>query len=418
MGLTNCEGSYKLTVSSSGEKIETSHGEKFPLEMIKMKEKSTENLVLDNRLSLEPPDLIPKISNLNRKSSSAQDVRDNRKKYDYNRFSNEKYRLIPAAGNNGNGRMGMFSENIIQNECKVTFGVNGEEKTKDNYESERIPVTTVECVRAVITKLETEPPERLEQRKENIYQSTEEEIVESKTTAENDGSDKYGVSITLSRTEPESGNNDKATSLLRVRSNVEKKLNRSDSIKNNGIEGKVERSKSLKLVERSTSFGRSDTMKVIGVVERSEEKRVSLSVSDASSQTDLLEEEEPVRDEATRRKIEEELECERLSRDLASQLPPSDKLQSLLGEVFVKTYFDFVFVLLPHPLDFICFSFTVPDSERKKPSDYVAGLFRLELSSKPRKYISKTVKTSDKNHSDSECSSPQQVVVNGVTSNQ
>lgn len=327
LGMPNCEGSYKLTVSQSGERIDTSNPEKPPLEMVKLREKSTENLVLDNRLTLEPPDLIPKISNLNRKSSSVQDVRDNRKKYEYNRFSTEKYRLIPANGNSPNNRVGMFSENIIQSEYKVTFGIGNDGKGKDNYESERIPVTTVECVRAVITKLETEAPERLDSLKENHYQSKEEDVVESKVV-EKEGNEKYGVSFSLSRTETERGDKEKAPCLLRVRSNLEKRITRSDSIRSN--DGKVERSKSLKLVERSTSFGRSDTMKVIGVVERSEGRSLNLSVSDASSQTDLLEE-EPIRDEATQRKLEEELECERLSRDLASHLSPSDKLQSLLG---------------------------------------------------------------------------------------
>ncbi|KAK6627210.1 hypothetical protein RUM44_009687 [Polyplax serrata] len=391
MGMTNCEGSYKLTVSQSGERIDTSNGEKFPLEMMKLKEKSTENLVLDNRLTLEPPDLIPKISNLNRKSSSAQDIRDNRLKYEYNHFNNnDKYRLKPVSGNNGNGRLGMFSDNILQSKCKVTFSVGNEEKPKSNYEIERIPVATVECVRAVITKLEAEAPERLEQRKENVYQSNEEEFVEKKSTTATmtaaaaavlpkmEENDKYGVSISLSRTETENAGKEKTPTLLRVRSNIEKRLSRSDSMKSN--DGKVDRSKSLKLVERSTSFDRSDTMKVVGFVRRPEERNLNLSVSDASSQTDLLEE-DPARDETDRKKLEEELECERLSRDLASQLPPSDKLHSLL----------------------------VPESDRKKPTDYVAGLFHLELPSKRRRQLTNSLKLT------STSSQPEEVTVNGVT---
>ncbi|KAK6629129.1 hypothetical protein RUM43_002946 [Polyplax serrata] len=389
MGMTNCEGSYKLTVSQSGERIDTSNGEKFPLEMMKLKEKSTENLVLDNRLTLEPPDLIPKISNLNRKSSSAQDIRDNRLKYEYNHFNNnDKYRLKPVSGNNGNGRLGMFSDNILQSKCKVTFSVGNEEKPKSNYEIERIPVATVECVRAVITKLEAEAPERLEQRKENVYQSNEEEFVEKKSTTATmtaaaaavlpkmEENDKYGVSISLSRTETENAGKEKTPTLLRVRSNIEKRLSRSDSMKSN--DGKVDRSKSLKLVERSTSFDRSDTMKVVGFVRRPEERNLNLSVSDASSQTDLLEE-DPARDETDRKKLEEELECERLSRDLASQLPPSDKLHSLL------------------------------ESDRKKPTDYVAGLFHLELPSKRRRQLTNSLKLT------STSSQPEEVTVNGVT---
>ena len=225
--------------------------------------------------------------------------------------------------------------------------------------------TTVECVRAVITKLETEPPE-----KRNVNRDDDDDDdddgngggdVNEKIGFDNnnkiDWNDKYGVSISLSRAELDKVNKEQKTPpcLFRVCSNVEKRIiSNNINNNNNSNEVKVERSKSLKLVERSTSFGRSDTMRIIGEVERSimDGKNPNLSVSDASSQTDLLEGEErggekqqqqlqqPVRDEETIKKMEEELECERLSRDLASQLSPSDKLQSLLGEE-IKTFFRF-----------------------------------------------------------------------------
>lgn len=59
---------------------------------------------------------------------------------------------------------------------------------------------------------------------------------------------------------------------------------------------------------------------------------------DVASQTEALDEEEPAKEvtENTliaepRRKLPEEIECEKLSRDLASQLGPNDKLVTILG---------------------------------------------------------------------------------------
>ncbi|XP_012146204.1 shroom isoform X3 [Megachile rotundata] len=91
--------------------------------------------------------------------------------------------------------------------------------------------------------------------------------------------------------------------------------------------------------------------------------RVNATTSDAASQTDTL---EPVEQPETiaksqeipvcRKKLPEEIECEELGRDLASQLNPNDKLVPLL----------------------------VPAPEHKKPTDYVSGLFRLEATLQPR----------------------------------
>lgn len=98
--------------------------------------------------------------------------------------------------------------------------------------------------------------------------------------------------------------------------------------------------------------------------------RVNAATSDAASQTDLMEQtaeqnvvkqEEPLLPEP-RKKLPEEIECEELSRDLASQLSPNDKLVPIL----------------------------VPVPEHKKPTDYVSGLFRVEatLQSRPRQRLS------------------------------
>lgn len=68
--------------------------------------------------------------------------------------------------------------------------------------------------------------------------------------------------------------------------------------------------------------------------------RVNAATSDAASQTDLMEQtaeqnivkqEEPLLPEP-RKKLPEEIECEELSRDLASQLSPNDKLVPILGK--------------------------------------------------------------------------------------
>lgn len=58
--------------------------------------------------------------------------------------------------------------------------------------------------------------------------------------------------------------------------------------------------------------------------------RVNTSTTDASSQTE--------KDELfstplpTRKKLQEEIECEKLSEDFVSQLHPSDRLKGLLGK--------------------------------------------------------------------------------------
>ncbi|XP_012279440.1 protein Shroom [Orussus abietinus] len=90
--------------------------------------------------------------------------------------------------------------------------------------------------------------------------------------------------------------------------------------------------------------------------------RVNATTSDAASQTELPADEgaafrERVEDvPEPRKKLPEEIECEELGRDLASQLNPNDKLVPLL----------------------------VPTPEHKKPTDYVSGLFRVEATLHPR----------------------------------
>ncbi|KAJ9586539.1 hypothetical protein L9F63_019817, partial [Diploptera punctata] len=112
------------------------------------------------------------------------------------------------------------------------------------------------------------------------------------------------------------------------------------------------------------------------LVQRSEVVlRVNAATSDAASQT---ESERDILDSKTdvvvslpfvRQKLQEEIECERLSLDLASHLPASDKLQGLL----------------------------VPAPEHKKPTDYVSGLFRnvtpRPRSTKSESSVTKSVST-------------------------
>lgn len=82
--------------------------------------------------------------------------------------------------------------------------------------------------------------------------------------------------------------------------------------------------------------------------------RVNTCTIDAASQTEK--EELPCTPLPMRKKLQEEIECERLSQDLASHLSPSDRLKGIL----------------------------VPGPEHKKPTDYVSGLFRVDVTSKPR----------------------------------
>jgi protein Shroom len=83
-------------------------------------------------------------------------------------------------------------------------------------------------------------------------------------------------------------------------------------------------------------------MESLQLVQRSEViLRVNAATSDAASQTEsergML---DVVVSPLVRQKLQEEIECERLSLDLVSHLPPSDKLQGLLG-----TY-NFIYFLL------------------------------------------------------------------------
>lgn len=74
-------------------------------------------------------------------------------------------------------------------------------------------------------------------------------------------------------------------------------------------------------------------MESLQLVQRSEViLRVNAATSDAASQTESEKEMlEVAVSPVIRQKLQEEIECERLSLDLASHLPPSDKLQGLLG---------------------------------------------------------------------------------------
>uniref|UniRef100_A0A1B6MST2 ASD2 domain-containing protein n=1 Tax=Graphocephala atropunctata TaxID=36148 RepID=A0A1B6MST2_9HEMI len=67
----------------------------------------------------------------------------------------------------------------------------------------------------------------------------------------------------------------------------------------------------------------------------------------------------------TRHQLHEEIECDQLSRDLASQLSPSHRLQGIL----------------------------VPGPEVKRSTDYVSGLFRLDLTPRMRTSVASTTQT-------------------------
>ncbi|CAG9763064.1 unnamed protein product [Ceutorhynchus assimilis] len=82
--------------------------------------------------------------------------------------------------------------------------------------------------------------------------------------------------------------------------------------------------------------------------------RVNTTTSDASSQTEK--DELPPTPLPTRKKLQEEIECEKLSQDFVNHLPTSDRLKDLL----------------------------VPGPEHKKPTDYVHGLFRVDVTLRPR----------------------------------
>lgn len=78
------------------------------------------------------------------------------------------------------------------------------------------------------------------------------------------------------------------------------------------------------------------------VVGRSQSDRTEMRprdeprVSDASSQTTPTPSPPPT---PPRRQFQEEIECDQLSRDLASQLSPSHKLHGILGTYMSPTYF-------------------------------------------------------------------------------
>lgn len=79
--------------------------------------------------------------------------------------------------------------------------------------------------------------------------------------------------------------------------------------------------------------------------------RVNATTSDAASQTELLDDlEERLKEKEIlpepRKKLLEEIECEELSRDLASQLSPNDKLVPILGKIVFLSSFSFVFFFL------------------------------------------------------------------------
>lgn len=65
--------------------------------------------------------------------------------------------------------------------------------------------------------------------------------------------------------------------------------------------------------------------------------RVNPCTIDASSQTEK--EELPPTPLPTRKKLQEEIDCEKLSQDFINHLPTSDRLKGLLGKKLINTVF-------------------------------------------------------------------------------
>lgn len=79
------------------------------------------------------------------------------------------------------------------------------------------------------------------------------------------------------------------------------------------------------------SFSCDPAFEGLQLIQRTEVTlRVNTMTSDAASQTEREEPQTPV---PTRRKLQEEIECEKLSQDLVSYLSPSDRLKGILGEL-------------------------------------------------------------------------------------
>lgn len=85
----------------------------------------------------------------------------------------------------------------------------------------------------------------------------------------------------------------------------------------------------------ASSSPKSDYPKVIEglqMIQRTEVVlRVNASTTDAASQTDK--EELPPTPLPTRKKLKEEIECEKLAEDFLGHLPTSDRLKDLLGKL-------------------------------------------------------------------------------------
>ncbi|CAH0547735.1 unnamed protein product [Brassicogethes aeneus] len=145
--------------------------------------------------------------------------------------------------------------------------------------------------------------------------------------------------------------------------------------------------------------------------------RVNTSTTDASSQTEK--EELPPTPLPTRKKLQEEIECEKLSEDFVNHLPTSDRLKDILAlfnqfsskinlqtkrPPFIKQFFIMDFLTVEEKIEMILiygeagrnlddsvniYAQRFPDKIRsrpdhKKPTDYVYGLFRVDVTSRPR----------------------------------
>lgn len=233
-------------MSPSGETIEP--------KIEKMKNgKSLDSLVLDNRLPLEPPDVIPKMNRVPEPSLDQDCTRNNY----------EKYRLLPTS----------FNPRIGSNRLGYT-DISEEEDSKPEL-NDQPEIRKIVVEKPPVDVKIVEPPK----------------IEEKRSPVLDERRELSPPDVTRTR----------------------------------------------RLVERSTSFGRGDTMTLVDLEVEADvdgETDAGISLNDAASQTELADEQEDVEDVPDVHQADD-LEVERLSRDLASQLSPSDKLLSLLGILFL-----------------------------------------------------------------------------------
>lgn len=112
---------------------------------------------------------------------------------------------------------------------------------------------------------------------------------------------------------------DKVLSLQRINDNNDSlRVDKISSTETNTCDIIVDKLSSMEGLQQLQLVQRSEVM-----------LRVNATMSDAASQTEREELRTPL---PMRRKLQEEIECEKLSKDLVSYLSPSDRLKGILGK--------------------------------------------------------------------------------------